>query len=132
MDPYVERPAIFPDFHDAFVFCIREALRPSLRPKYVALGQDRLYVVESARPIKPDVSIVRTSADLAPVASVATVEPDAPVVVELAREEFREPFLYIIEPAAENRIVTAIKVLSPGNKRPEPGRDSYLNKQEEL
>ncbi|MBI2479656.1 MAG: DUF4058 family protein [Planctomycetia bacterium] len=132
MDPYVERSAIWPDFHDAFISYLREAIQPSLRPKYAALGQDRLYVVDSGRPIRPDVSIVRMPVERASAAAVALAEPDAPVIVELSREEIREPLLYIIEPAAGNRIVTAIEVLSPDNKRSGPGRDSYLNKQEEL
>lgn len=132
MDPYVERSAIWPDFHDRFITHIGETLQPSLRPKYAALGQDRLYVVDSGRPIRPDVSIVRSPSYRDVPTAVAVAEPDAPVIVELSREEIREPLLYIIEPAAGNRIVTAIEVLSPDNKRSGPGRDSYLNKQEEL
>lgn len=132
MDPYVERSAIWPDFHDAFISYLRESLQPSLRPKYAALGQDRLYVVDSGRPIRPDVSIVRASAGRNPPTGVAVAEPDAPIIVEMSREEIRQPLLYIIEPAAGNRIVTAIEVLSPDNKRSGPGRDSYLNKQQEL
>jgi len=132
MDPYVERSAIWPDFHDRLITHIGETLQPSLRPRYVALTQDRLYVVDSGRPIRPDVSIVRTSVERKPPTGVAIAELDAPVIVEMSREEIRQPLLYIIEPAAGNRIVTAIEVLSPDNKRSGPGRDSYLNKQEEL
>lgn len=60
MDPYIERPAMWADFHDALVPFIRGALQPMLKPKYAAVGQDRLYVIEAERPIFPDVSIVRT------------------------------------------------------------------------
>lgn len=51
MDPYIERRAIWADFHDAFVAEIRGILQPLLRPKYAALMKDRLYVVESRRPV---------------------------------------------------------------------------------
>ena len=34
--------------------------------------------------------------------------------------------------AQGNRVVTAIEVLSPGNKRPGPGRAAYLQKRDEL
>lgn len=132
MDPYVERSAIWPDFHDRLITHIGETLQPSLRPRYAALTQDRLYVVESGRPIRPDVSVVRTSVERNLPTGLALAELDAPVIVELSREEIRQPLLYIIEPAAGNRIVTAIEVLSPDNKRSGPGRDSYLNKQQEL
>jgi hypothetical protein len=57
---------------------------------------------------------------------------DQPVVVELLREEFRQPYLSIVEPAEGNRVVTAIEVLSPDNKQPGTGRTNYLAKQEEL
>ncbi len=132
MDPYVERSAIWPDFHDRLITHLGEMLQPSLRPKYAALTQDRRYVVDSGRPIRPDVSIVRTLSERQLPTAVALAEPEVPVIVELSREEIRQPLLYIIEPAAGNRIVTAIEVLSPDNKRSGPGRDSYLNKQQEL
>ena len=46
-------------------------------------------------------------------------------------EEIREPLIQIVEPAAENRIVTAIEVLSPDNKS-NGGKIAYLQKREEF
>lgn len=133
MDPYIERPEIWPDFHDRLITYLCAALKPSLQPRYVALTQDRLYVVESDRPIWPDVAVVRTSSPAPPgTASTAVLEPDAPAVFELWREEIRQPLIQIIEPAAGNRIVTAIEVLSPDNKAAGPGRTSYYQKREEF
>ncbi len=133
MDPYIERPEIWPDFHDSLIACIRGALQPLLRPRYAALTQDRLYVVESDRPIYPDLSVVRTSSSLPRAATgTAVLEVDGPAVFELWREEIRQPLLHIIEPAAGNRIVTAIEVLSPDNKTAGAGRVSYLAKREEF
>src|SRR5260370_6131955 len=85
------------------------------------------------RPICPDVAVVRTPSQ-APAASGATAlaEPDAPAVFELWREEIRQPLIQIVEPAAGNRVVTALEVLSPDNKIPGSGRDSYLKKREEF
>jgi hypothetical protein len=130
MDPYIERPEIWPDFHDSLVTYIREALQPQLRPRYAALCQDRLYVVEHRRPIHPDVSIVRTTAEHGGVAVAAL--PDTPLVVEIVEEEISQPFIHIIEPAAGNRIITGIEVLSPDNKATGPGRESFLRKRGEL
>lgn len=134
MDPYIERPAIWPDFHDALVTAIRGALQPVLRPKYVALAQDRLYVVESDRPIRPDISVVRAPTPARQsdgAVAVALAEPDEAAVFELSREEVREPYIEIIEPAAGNRVVTAIEVVSPSNKQVGAGRTSYEEKREE-
>lgn len=133
MDPYIERPAIFPDFHDRLITFVCSAIQPLLRPRYVALMQDRLYVVESERPIRPDFSIVRTTKKTPPtVASTAVAGLDAPAVFDLWREEIRQPLIYIIEPAAGNRLVTAIEILSPDNKLPGDGRASYIRKREEF
>jgi hypothetical protein len=131
MDPYLERAEIWPDFHDSLITYIREVLQPALRPKYVALAQDRLFVVESDRPVRPDVSIIETSVRQGGSAT-ATLVADEPIVIEVSEEEIREPYVQIIEPAAGNRIVTAIEVLSPDNKTRGSGRDSYLQKREEF
>lgn len=132
MDPYIERPAIWADFHDALITFIRSALQPLLRPNYVALGQDRLYVVESERPIFPDLAVVRTNSPMRPTGTgQGLMELDTPAIFELYREEIREPYLTIVEPAANNRVVTAIEVLSPKNKAPGEGRDAYLQKRDE-
>jgi hypothetical protein len=57
---------------------------------------------------------------------------DAPTVFDLSDEEIRELYIEIIEPAAGNRIVTVIEVLSPTNKTRGEGRDSYVKKRKEL
>jgi hypothetical protein len=132
MDPYLERSELWPDFHDSLITYIRENLQPKLRPRYAALIQDRLYVVEHERPIWPDISVVRTARDEGGVATLPDVEADEPLVVELVEEEVRQPVIHIVEPAAGNRLVTAIEVLSPDNKRSGEGRDSYLRKRNEL
>ncbi|MFV2068700.1 MAG: DUF4058 family protein [Pirellulales bacterium] len=132
MDPYLEQSEIWPDFHDSLITYIREALQPMLRPRYAALTQDRLYVVEHERPIRPDVSVVRTDSNEDAVATAVGVEADRPLVIGLSEEEIREPVIHIIEPAAGNRIVTAIEVLSPDNKTSGAGRESYLRKRNEL
>lgn len=132
MDPYIERPEIWADFHDSLIACIRGIVQPLLRPRYVALTQDRLYVVESGRPIYPDVSVLRTPSSAHTLAKAVTLEVDAPVVFDLQPEEIRQPLIHIVEPAAGNRVVTAIEVLSPDNKTASAGRAAYLQKREEL
>lgn len=133
MDPFIERPAIWSDFHDSLIAEIRRELQPLLRPKYVAVSQERLYVVESDRPIYPDVSVSRvrpgtTGGDR----PLPPLEPDSRAVFKLDVDEVREPVIHIVDPANEQRIVTAIEVLSPGNKTRGAGRRSYLRKRREL
>lgn len=134
MDPYIERPALWADFHDALISEIRGVLQPLLRPKYAALMQDRLYVVESQRPIYPDVAVVRTSSarKRAPNGVASVAELDRPAVFKVVQDEVREPYIEIIETAAGNRLVTAIELLSPGNKIRGSGRRQYLKKRKEI
>jgi hypothetical protein len=132
MDPYVERTAIWSDFHDRLIASTQAALQPLLRPRYVALIQERLYVLESDRAIRPDVAVVRTASKGRGTPKAAVLELDTPIEFDLWREETREPVIHIIEPAAENRLIAAIEVLSPINKGPGPGRDSYLKNREEF
>ncbi len=130
MDPYIERSAIWADFHDRLISAISASLQPLLRPKYAALVQDRLYVVESDRPIRPDVALVESRSSRSEKPVTAVMELDEPVVFDVAEDEIREPYIEIIEPAAGNRLITAIEVLSPDNKFG-TGRRKYLRKRRE-
>jgi hypothetical protein len=119
MDPYIERPEIWADFHDRFVTFLCGALQPLLRPRYAALMKDRLYVVEADQARYPDVG------------ATAMLDVDTPTIFEIYREEIRQPFIEIVEPALGSRVVTAIEMLSPDNKNPGPGRTSYLAKRDQ-
>lgn len=47
MDPFLENPAIFPDFHDSFVTYLRENLQASLPPPYYAALGCRVWITAS-------------------------------------------------------------------------------------
>lgn len=132
MDPYIERPAIWADFHDCLIAAIRGELQPLLRPKYAAMTQDRLFLVESHRPVYPDVAVVESRQPnwRGDSGAVAVLETDASVVFALDEEEIREPFIEIVE-VSGGRIVTAIEVISPTNKDRGDGQVAYEKKREE-
>ncbi len=131
MDPYIERPGIWPDFHDCLIATIRGMLQPLLRPRFAAVTQDRLYLVESDRAVYPDVAIVETpQPNRRDSGGAAVLEVDAPAIFELDEEEIREPFIEIVEPSS-GRIVTTIEVISPTNKDRSEGQDAYEQKREE-
>jgi hypothetical protein len=52
--------------------------------------------------------------------------------MEIVQEEISQPVIHILEPAADGRLITAIEVLSPDNKDPGDGQDSYLQKRDEV
>lgn len=140
MDPYLEHPDIFPDFHDSFVTYLRESLLPQLpEPYYAGLGR-RDWIEVSERVIGPDVNVVaprrperrRTQSS----GGVAVAEQPAtrPLVIHVPHDERVEPLVEIyIGRGSDRRLVTTIEVLSPTNKTPgEQGRDLYLRKQQEI
>ncbi len=137
MDPFLETPAIFPDFHDGFVAAMREALQPQLpQPYYAALGR-RAWVEISERFIGPDVSVMRgdSSHDRSQsMVAVAQSSVTQPIVIHVPHDERIETFIEICEGrGSERRVVTVIEVLSPSNKTAgEQGRSLYLRKQQEL
>ena len=64
MDPYLEGPEIFPDFHDSAITYLREALQASLpAPYFAALGR-RVWIEVSRRSVGPDVQIQRSRAGI--------------------------------------------------------------------
>jgi hypothetical protein len=137
MDPYLENPEIFPDFHDSVITYLREALQASLpAPDFSALGR-RIWIEVARRSVGPDVQIQRLQAGLSPRRHAAAATTDLvarPVIVKVAHDEFREPFVEIYTRSDEGkRLVTSIEVLSLSNKaQGEQGREIYLRKQREV
>ena len=133
MDPYIERPQAWPDFHDRLITFMVSALQPLLKPRYVAVGQERVYVAESKRLVRPDVAVVRSrTGGRQGGTAVAELKADAAKVFAVVVDDVREPFIQIVDPTDLSRVVTAIEVISPKNKRPGAGRKSYLQKRQEL
>src|SRR4051794_4880520 len=133
MDPWLESPGVFPDIHDALIFLLREGLNAVLPRGYFATGAARVWMDEG-RHREPDVSVTRPP-DWDPSSSggvaVADFERAGMVAVEAAyfAEPIEEKYLEIRSTANE-RLVTAIEVVSPTNKQAgEAGRGSYRQKQ---
>jgi hypothetical protein len=140
MDPYLESPEIFPDFHDSFITYLRETLQANLpAPYFAALGR-RVWIEVSRRSIGPDLEVRRGPApsprrtETVPAVAVADLPVARPVVIKVAHDEFREPFVEIYTRGEEGkRLVASIEVLSLANKTAgEHGRDLYRKKQKEL
>ncbi|MGE3818026.1 MAG: DUF4058 family protein [Isosphaeraceae bacterium] len=133
MDPYLEDPVLWPGVHSSLIVYMRDLLQPRLRPRYVAAIEERVYVQGPDRDVMPDVSIRQYRPERAgPVGGAALLEADAPVVVKVPPEPVRETYDSILDLHANPRVVTLIEVVSPSNKCPGPGRESYLAKQGEV
>ncbi|ETX02644.1 DUF4058 family protein [Candidatus Entotheonella palauensis] len=138
MDPYLEHPALWPGVHQRFITYLGDTLNAVLPPHYVADIGERLYVVEPAHTIYPDVVVheqppVRSHAPLKSPATSTAVSSDPPWVLTIEPVEMREVFIHIVSVADASRVITAIEVLSPSNKAGgSPGKELYQSKQREL
>ena len=139
MDPYLERPSLWPDVHHELISQVRAALNPTLRPKYVARVETRVYVSDDLDPgrelMVPDVhiEILRPSASL-PGRSLTqgAAVAESLVFSMLMEEEIVESFIAIRE-AGTAKLVTVIEILSPTNKaKNSRGQKSFLKKRQEI
>ncbi len=133
MDPYLESPAIWPDFHATFLPCIRAELNKTLPSPYLA-RMDRYVWIEEPEQLrllgKPDAYLADPSGGSNdPFAKTAVLS--APVTVTLPLIQPRgKSFLKIID-VHSHRVITVLELLSPANKTPGKDRDAYLAKREE-
>lgn len=136
MDPYLEG-SLWTSVHSQLGVEIQRQLVPLLRPRYVALTNERFVIatadpgVETPEPtvdVYPDVSIGEGGAGktLGPGFAVA-----APLRVATVMPESIPHVSVEIRDVAERRLVTDIEILSPTNKRAE-GREEYLGRRQRL
>lgn len=142
MDPYLESPEIWPDFHDRLAGQISITLNEALPVPYYARLEMRpeVGIVEDEglrRRIVPDVAVVRHAHR--PVQETSTAVLDGPRTevsksfqVKLFAEPIRHHFVEIRDPTHGHKLITLIEIVSPSNKRPGPDRDAYLRKQREV
>jgi len=132
MDPYLESPALWSDFHASFVTYWRDALIEALPGNYEARIDEKVNLVEvfphRKKLIEPDVAVTqrwpgRSAAFSAP-AGVATLEP---VTLDLLVEEETHARHIEILHRPNRTLVAVLELLSPANKE-EPGRSLYLAK----
>lgn len=134
MDPYIESSDHWGDFHTSFIVALRAELNGQLPENFVA---DIDLYVWSREPqegetslLEPDV-YVREAIRRVPGKPRRSLPKVAQMTVTFPRKvRRRQRYLRIVD-RDRNRVVTAIEVLSPSNKRTGPDREKYLAKREE-
>jgi hypothetical protein len=130
MDPYLESPRFWLDFHNALAAEIRSQLNLCLGPGYAAwLDSYAAYeTVEVARlhGIRPDVSVLATTPREEVPAGGVVIAP-APATSSVPVEAPARLFRVEIRTTAQDQLVAAIEILSPANKR--AGHDDCLEYQ---
>lgn len=146
MDPYLERPELWPDVHNSLIAAIREFLAPQLRPKYYAAIEERTYRLSEESGLqfvaRPDVAVIGPVSRQRPgpqplgEGGVAVLEPPTDRVAEGGIYQVQVPLLdevtetYLeIRAAGDGRLITLMELLSPSNKMEGSlGREQFLYK----
>lgn len=138
MDPYLEDPGVFPDFHNALASEIRRHLNSALPAPYYASLETRQELgitwEETLRITKPDVAVM---ADPWPavrggsttlVAEDIRTEVSPSIAINCDVEPTDAYFVEIRDARSGHELVTLIEILSPSNKLPGRDRQQYLAK----
>jgi hypothetical protein len=161
MDPYLENPVWWPDFHHSFITYARDALQPGLRPHYRARISERVYQVSPPQHYYPDIAILGAvhkketpllnvnegrkrsfaSSGMPSSAAKGLHRPSGNSPINVAEAE--EPLIITLPKEAQKQgfieilhadgaVVSVLEVLSPVNKTPPRGLNDYREKQRQL
>jgi Protein of unknown function (DUF4058) len=138
MDPYLEHPAGWPNFHHLFVTFASVALNQVLPEQYVARINERVYVIPPERNLYPDMIVLerpspRPAAEPGAGGAAVAMATEPTGILTVLPEERHEGFIQIVRPGQEDTVVSVLELLSPSNKAPgSDGRELYRTKQQEL
>jgi hypothetical protein len=134
MDPYLERPSLWPSVHHRLITAMCDQIVAQLAPQYAAditpyVTFESIEITPRRRAVVPDISILREETHRYAEAAIAelplTVAAEMPIETRYGRLEIRT--------TDGEELVTAIELLSPANKRPgEDGADAYEKKRREI
>lgn len=135
MDPYLEDPAHWPDFHARLAIAMSDQIQPLIGPHYSAVIVP--YTVTETIAITPnrfvpDLGVVEREPPMSPRVGSTTIAA-APLTGTIAMEIPTRYHQLEIRTAGNDTLVTAVEVLSPVNKRPgADAADAYERKRHEI
>ncbi len=132
MNPYLEQPDVWHDFHQRFVPRIAESLATPIRPGYITKVDEHVYIHElpgDERMLlgRPDIAVAHSGQRQANTAVVHAVDAPAFGVIPLGIDAVHESFIEIRD-RETREVVTVIELLSPTNKTPGADREQYVGK----
>jgi hypothetical protein len=137
MDPYLEDPTIWSGVHTSFIVAMMGELNRSMPEGYVACIEEYLWIEDTdnaERTLlgKPDVLIPEPAKHRNGQTSGTAVltQPTTRGMLPKNKKK-KHRYLQIITPS-NGRVLTAIELLSPSNKRTGEDRAAYLQKRKEF
>jgi Protein of unknown function (DUF4058) len=135
MNPYLEQPDAWQDFHSRYVPALGDALAALVRPNFIVKIGEYMFIHEppaEQRYLIGHADVSLSHPDNRPGRNGGTATLPSPVVTRIPNVDFEE-HLYLEVRDRENReLVTTLEVLSPTNKKPGPDREQYLAKRANL
>ncbi|MEM6714554.1 MAG: DUF4058 family protein [Cyanobacteria bacterium P01_D01_bin.6] len=133
MDPYLEKPTLWPEVHYWMITAIAIYLTDTLSDRYRTAVEQRVYLAENTENILigiPDVAVAaQTNTELT---NTATLQRSSPRRVRLPMpQEVKERYLEIRDIETET-VITVIEILSPKNKTKGSGFDAYQRKRQQI
>jgi hypothetical protein len=139
MNPFLEQNDTWEDFHHEFLTRARAQLEAQVGPSYYVKVEVRLYIHE----LSTDERRYFGRADSAVTASMernrmerdsaaAVAEIEAPLTLTMPEMELARDSWLEVRDRRDRRVVTAIELLSPGNKDRAEHREAYLAKRNEI
>ncbi len=130
MNPWLEHPHVWHDFHSAYLPMLRAQLARRVSPTYAVKIDENVYIHEEGAEargwFRPDLGLVHRGSEA--VVRPAAGAIAAPVPLRLPAEDV-ERLLYLeIVDGRGGELITVVELLSPTNKRRGDNRTSYLNK----
>jgi hypothetical protein len=137
MAPYIEDPEVWSDFHGRLAAEISSHLNKQIQPRYVARMTPRttydIVTISETGGIYPDVAVWSKKPNEMREATAPFAVPTAPIQSQVELELPLEIYSVEIREAGEMRLVTAIGIVSPVNKRPgHEAFDEYLKNRRDL
>jgi Protein of unknown function (DUF4058) len=129
MNPYLEDPNRWSDFHNRLIVALADTLTPQLLPKYQVNIEKRIYEIIATDDLLIGKADITVQPNLNPKLSNASnvsgvISGMQPITVHLPiLEEVREAYLEVQDPITKE-VVTVIEIIYPTNKRGE-GRVKY-------
>lgn len=138
MNPYLEQPDLWRDFHNSFLVSFRAALVPQLPDRYLVEYEESLYIDPTGDDPRlfavADAAVADTEDEPegptgAPTAAAVV---SAPITVTVPGVTKRKARRLVVRDSKSQEVITVIEMLSPSNKAPGPDRNKYLEKRGEV
>ena len=133
MNPYLEQEVIWHDFHERFLPAAATYLVPQIRPRYIVLIDENIYLhdipMEERRLMgRPDLSVTHGAGPGISIRAAALGVLEAPAHVLLPEEDVESLSYLKILDRMSRELVSVVELLSPTNKRAGDHRAQYLSK----